>query len=99
MTARGLGARLEQSLVPHAVGTPVRARLKNIPCPVDRGKVLRREECVPDIARSAVAGGARTLWRQMGLRSLKADRIATGAGLDSVRDRCLRIEAGRMSPR
>ena len=56
----------------------------------------RREEDIPDIARSAVTIGAKTLWQQVGLRSAEADRIATAAGLDSVWDRCLKVEVARL---
>lgn len=75
------------------------ARLEDTPFPVDMVNVFRREEDIPDIARSAVAVGAKTLWQQLGLRSAEADRIATEAGLDSVWDRCLKIEALRLLPR
>ena len=73
-------------------------RLEDIPFPVDMVNVFRREEGIPNIARSAVAIGARSLWQQLGLRSAEADRIATEAGLDSVWDRCLKIEAARLAP-
>lgn len=75
------------------------ARLEDIPFPVDMVNVFRREPDIPDIARSAVAIGARSLWQQLGLRSVEADRIATEAGLDAVWDRCLKIEAARLAPR
>lgn len=71
-------------------------RLEDIPFAVDMVNVFRREADIPDIARSAVAIGARTLWQQMGLRSAEADRIATDAGLDSVWDRCLKVEHARL---
>ena len=74
------------------LGEQAYARLEDIPFPIDMVNVFRREEDIPDIARSAVAIGARTLWQQLGLRSTEADRIATTAGLDSVWDRCLKVE-------
>ena len=64
--------------------------------PVDMVDVFRREQDVPDIARSAVAIGAKCLWQQLGIRSEEADRIATAAGLDSVWDHCVKIEHGRL---
>lgn len=70
-------------------------RLEDIPFPVDMVDVFRREEEIPDIARSAVAIGAKSLWQQLGLASREADRIATDAGLDSVWDRCLKVEYSR----
>ena len=79
-----------------ALGEQAYARLEDIPFPIEMVNVFRREEDMPDIARSAVAIGARTLWQQLGLRSTEADRIATTAGLDSVWDRCLKVEHARL---
>jgi len=84
--------------ISEALGEQAYARLEDIPFPVDMVNVFRREEDIPDIARSAVAIGAKTLWQQLGLRSAEADRIATEAGLDSVWDRCLKVEAARLLP-
>jgi predicted CoA-binding protein len=89
---------LTQCLDPHAVGIPACTRLKDIPFPIDMVSDCRPEGYVPDIARGAVAVDAETRWQQRGLRSAEADRIATEAGLDSVRDRCLTIKAARTSP-
>lgn len=72
------------------------ARLEDIPFAVDMVDVFRKEVEMPAIARSAVAIGARTLWQQLGLRSAEADRIAQAAGLDSVADRCVKIEHARL---
>jgi predicted CoA-binding protein len=71
-------------------------RLEDIPFSVDLVDVFRREEDIPDVARSAVAIGARTLWQQLGLASEEAHRIATDAGLDAVRNRCIKIEHARL---
>jgi hypothetical protein len=70
--------------------------LEAIPHAVDMVDVFRRETDLPAIARSAVAIGARCLWQQLGVRSAEADRIATEAGLDSVADRCVKIEHARL---
>ncbi|MCK6433200.1 MAG: CoA-binding protein [Burkholderiaceae bacterium] len=72
------------------------ARLEDIAFPVDMVDVFRREADVPQIARSAVAIGARCLWQQLGVASAEGDRIATEAGLDSVLDRCVKIEHARL---
>jgi predicted CoA-binding protein len=58
--------------------------------------VFRREADVPPIARSAVAIGAKCLWQQLGVKSAEADAIARAAGLDSVMDRCVKIEHARL---
>jgi predicted CoA-binding protein len=71
-------------------------RLEDIEFPVDMVDVFRREADVPPIARSAVAIGAKCLWQQLGVKSTDGERIATAAGLDSVLDRCVKIEHGRL---
>ena len=81
---------------PQILGETSYARLEDIPFPVDMVDVFRKQEDIPPIARSAVAIGAKCLWQQLGLRSEEADRIATEAGLDSVWDRCVKIEHARL---
>lgn len=72
------------------------ARLEDIPFAVDMVDVFRKEADVPPVARSALAIGARCLWQQIGVRSAEADRIAGAGGLDSVLDRCVKIEHARL---
>ena len=81
---------------PEILGETSYARLEDIPFPVDMVDVFRKAEEIPAIARSAVAIGAKSLWQQLGLMSEEADRIATEAGLDSVWDRCVKIEHARL---
>lgn len=81
---------------PEILGEKSYARLEDIPFPVDMVDVFRKEADIPPIAKSAVAIGAKSLWQQLGLRSEAADRIATAAGLDSVWDRCVKIEHARL---
>ena len=81
---------------PEILGQTSYARLEDIPFPVDMVDVFRKEQDIPPIAKSAVAIGAKCLWQQLGLKSDEADRIATEAGLDSVWDRCVKIEHARL---
>lgn len=81
---------------PEILGETSYPRLEDIPFPVDMVDVFRKEQDIPPIARSAVAIGAKCLWQQLGLKSEEADRIATQAGLDSVWDRCVKIEHARL---
>ena len=60
--------------------------------PVDLVDVFRRPEHAPDVARSAVAVGARVLWLQLGVVSWEAAEIAHAAGLGVVMDRCTAVE-------
>ena len=72
------------------------ARLEDIPFAVDLVDVFRKTEDVLPIAASAIAIGARCLWQQLGVMNLEADRLARGSGLDSVLDRCVKIEHARL---
>lgn len=69
--------------------------LTAIPFPVDVVDVFRRPDAVPDIAREAVAIGAKALWLQFGVVSPEGARIAEDAGLDVVMDRCMKVEHAR----
>lgn len=63
--------------------------------PVDIVDVFRRAEACSDVARDAVAAGARCLWLQLGIADREAGRIAHEAGLTVVMDRCTAIEVRR----
>ncbi len=58
---------------------------------------FRRAEDLPEVAREAVAVGARVLWMQLGLRSEEAVAMAHAAGLRVVQDRCIKIEHARFA--
>ena len=72
------------------------ASLREIDGPVDMVDVFRRSADVPPIAEQAIAIGARCLWQQLGVINVEADRMAREAGLDSVFDRCVKIEHARL---
>ena len=72
------------------------ASLTDIPEKVDLVDVFRRTEDVEPIARQAVQIGARTFWQQMGVANEEADRIAREAGLESVMNRCVKNDYGRL---
>ena len=81
---------------PEILGQRCYPSLRDIPVPVDMVDVFRKPADLPPIAREAVAIGARCLWQQLGVANLEADAIARAAGLDSVMDRCVKIEHGRL---
>ncbi len=80
----------------NVLGVTCVARLEDITGPVDMVDVFRRSEDVPDIAASAIAIGARCLWQQIGVLNAEADARAAAAGLDSVMNRCVKIEHARI---
>ncbi len=57
---------------------------------VDVVDVFRRAEHTPEVARQAVAIGARVLWLQEGIVSEEAARIAAEAGLEVIMGVCIR---------
>jgi predicted CoA-binding protein len=81
---------------PEVLGERCYARLEDIPVPVDMVDVFRRTGDVLPIAKSAIAIGAKCLWQQLGVINLEADAQAREAGLDSVMDRCVKIEHARL---
>ncbi len=75
---------------------PCFARLEDIPFAVDMVDVFRKPADVLPIAHSAVAIGAKCLWQQLGVMNQEADAAARAAGLDSVMNRCVKIEHARL---
>jgi uncharacterized protein len=71
------------------LGEPVATSLAEIDGPVDVVDVFRPSAEAPDIARQAVAVGAKVLWLQLGVASDEAQRIAEDAGLTVVMDTCM----------
>jgi predicted CoA-binding protein len=72
------------------LGEHVFPSLADIDVPVDVVDVFRPAQEAPDIARQAVAIGAKVLWLQEGIVSEEARRIGEAAGLTVVMDRCMR---------
>ncbi len=73
------------------LGEQVYASLLDIPeeIHVDVVDVFRRAEHTPEVARDAVAIGARVLWLQEGIVSDEAARIAADGGLEVIMGVCI----------
>ena len=65
------------------------ASLAEVEGEVDVVDVFRPSAEAADVARQAVAIGAKVLWLQLGVTSEEARAIAEGAGLTVVMDRCM----------
>jgi uncharacterized protein len=78
------------------LGERCHASLAEIDEPIDMVDVFRRSEDVAPIAEQAIRIGAKCLWQQLGVKNIEADRLAREAGLDSVVDRCVKIEHARL---
>jgi predicted CoA-binding protein len=78
------------------LGEKVYASLGDIPVKVDLVDVFRKTQDVPPIAEQAIAIGAKALWQQIGVKNEAAAAKAEAAGLDTVMDRCVKIEHARL---
>jgi len=78
------------------LGRKSHASLADIGVPIDLVDCFRRAEQMPDLAREAVAIGAKVLWMQLGVVSEEAAEIARAGGLEVVMDRCTKIEHARI---
>lgn len=78
------------------LGEKVHASLDDIGEPVDMVDVFRRSEELGPIAEQAIRIGARCLWQQIGVANAEADAAVRAAGLDSVMNRCTKIEHARL---
>ena len=76
-------------------GLKVYPALSAVDRPIDMVEVFRRAEDLPDVAREAVAVGAKVLWGQIGVFNKEAARIAEDAGMKVVMNRCPKIELFR----
>ena len=75
------------------------ASLRDVPEPVDMVNVFRAPDALPDIARDAVAIGAKSLWTQFTVINEEGARIAEQGGLAVVMDRCVKVEHARYAGR
>ncbi len=78
------------------LGQKCYASLRDIPGKVDIVDCFRKTEEILPIAEDAIAIGAKVLWQQLGVKNDEASRKAEAAGLDSIMDRCVKIEHARL---
>jgi len=81
---------------PGILGQKCYASLRDIPSRVDIVDVFRKTEDVLPVAEEAIAIGAKVLWQQIGVKNLEAAGKAEAAGLETVMDRCVKIEHARL---
>jgi predicted CoA-binding protein len=78
------------------LGQKCYASLRDIPEKVDLVDVFRKTADVLPVAEDAIAIGARVFWQQLGVTSEAADALARSKGLETVMDRCVKIEHARL---
>jgi uncharacterized protein len=74
-------------------GERVYRSVLDVPEKIDIVDVFRPAHDAPEVARQAVAVGAKALWLQLDIRSDEARAIAQAAGLDFVEDECTAVIA------
>jgi predicted CoA-binding protein len=70
--------------------------LRDIPVKVDIVDCFRKTSDIMPIAEDAIAIGAKMLWQQLGVKNAEAAQKAEAAGLETVMDRCVKIEHARL---
>jgi predicted CoA-binding protein len=70
--------------------------LRDVPAKIDIVDVFRKTQDVGPIADDAIAIRAKVLWQQLGVKNEEAARKAAAAGLETVMDRCVKIEHARL---
>jgi uncharacterized protein len=81
---------------PQILGEKCYRSLRDIPEKVDIVDVFRKTADVMPIAEDAIAIAAKVLWQQLGVRNEAAAAKAQAGGLETVMDRCVKIEHGRL---
>ena len=81
---------------PEILGQKCYASLRDIPTSVDIVDVFRKTTDVGPVADDAIAINAKVLWQQLGVTNHDAARRAEAAGLETVMDRCVKIEHARL---
>ena len=80
---------------PDVFGEKSFSSLIDVPVPVDIVNVFRAPDALPEIARDAVAIGAKNLWCQFSVINEEGGRIAEAGGLSVIMDRCIKVEHAR----
>lgn len=81
---------------PEILGQRCYKSLQEVPEPIGIVDIFRKTQDVMPIAEAAIAVGAKVLWQQLGVRNEAAAAKARAAGLETVMDRCVKIEHGRL---
>jgi uncharacterized protein len=68
------------------------AKLADVPFSVEVVVVFRPSGQAAEVAKDAIAIGAKALWLQQGIVSAEARQLAEAAGLLYVEDRCIGVE-------
>jgi predicted CoA-binding protein len=74
------------------LGRPCYPTLADVPGPIDLVNVFRKPEACAEIARDAIAAGAKGIWLQSGITNRQARELARKAGVDYVENQCILVQ-------
>ena len=77
-------------------GETIVEKLEDISTQIDIVNVFRPSKETPDIAKSAIKIGAKTLWLQFGIQNKEAEKISKSAGLNCIMNKCIKQEYQRL---
>jgi hypothetical protein len=77
--------------VREVLGRPAAKSLAELDGPVDVVLVFRSSEACEEVTWEALKAGAKGVWLQSGIRNEEAKKLAEGAGIDFVQDRCMMV--------
>ena len=77
-------------------GETIVEKLEDISSQIDIVNVFRPSKETPDIAKSAIKIGAKTLWLQFGIQNKEAEKISKSAGLNCIMNKCIKQEYQRL---
>ena len=69
--------------------------LRSLKNKIDMVDVFRVKEAVMGVTKEAISIGAKVLWTQLGIINEEASKLAKGAGLKVVMNRCPKIELAK----
>lgn len=79
-------------VIDEVLGHKTYASLADIPDHIDIVDVFRKAEDCPSVLDKAIAIQASTIWLQLGISSDEVAEKGTGAGMQVVMDRCIKID-------
>ncbi|MDX2183666.1 MAG: CoA-binding protein [Gemmatimonadaceae bacterium] len=78
------------------LGEPVVRRVVDAPPPIDVVQIFRRPEDIPPHVDDILAARPAAVWMQLGIRHDAAAAQFVAAGIDVVKDHCVKIELMRL---
>ena len=77
-------------------GETIVEKLEDISLQIDIVNVFRPSKETPNIAKSAIKVGAKTLWLQFGIENNEAEEISKSAGVACIMNKCIKQEYQRL---